>query len=138
MFAAIFSALGILLLPTLFSTLMGAPFDHGRTKWIESVIFAPAYLVPTAIGAAGGYMHGIKSDRPSSLLYFVWIIPLLLMIIDYMHPGDRSLLQVFQTQFVPGDEFDEGWSRLLIVSPTFGAAGYALARYLKSRKTKQA
>lgn len=129
-------AVAIVVLPTIGSgtieiALEGMfPSLGNRFEWFT---LAPTYCVPALLGSCIGYFHAKKQEHPARVLYFVWLLPVFLMVTDFLLPGGSSLKNTLQIYFVPGYEYDEGLSRILFVSPTIGAAGYALTRYFASK-----
>ena len=131
---------GVLTLPTLVSGLLVAPLIAAvgpSGQMIDYFYLAPTYLLPIIVGAAFGHFAANGKRPHSKILYFVFLIPMTLILLDYVWEGSASPLETFRKQFVPGYEYDEGLSRLLAVAPMFGSASYAISRQWSASRIKR-
>jgi hypothetical protein len=132
--------IGILTLPTLVSGLLVAPLIAAvgpNGKMIDYFYLAPTYLLPIIVGAVFGHLAATGKRPHSKILYFVFLIPMTMMLLDYVWQGSPSPLETFRKHFVPGYEYDEGLSRLLEIAPMFGSASYAISRQWSASRIKR-
>jgi hypothetical protein len=100
---------------------------------VEMVTLAPTFIIPSA----GGFALGLTLKttwHESRLLRWVWVLPLVLLVADYLWPDGGTFETVFRKQFVARQPDDEGWSQLLFVAPMMGGIGYAIGNWVQSRR----
>ena len=129
--------IGVLTLPTLGSGLLVLPLIAAGLNEINYFDLAPTYLLPIIAGATFGHLAAIRKGPRSKTLYFVFLIPMTEMLLDYVWKGSASPLETFRKHFVPGYEYDEGFSRLLVIAPMFGSASFASSRLWSAWRTKR-
>jgi hypothetical protein len=125
------NAVGILAAPVLISLLIGmgvSVLSQGRINNFDLVWLAPTYFLPVVLGGILGYFVKLQKHPPSTILYFVWILPMTLALLDYVWPGSTPPQEIFRKQFMRGYEYDEGLSQVLVIGPMMGALSYAIVR----------
>jgi hypothetical protein len=122
--------LTVLALPTMLSMCLTFPLLillPPLNKAADYLSLAPAFPGPLVLGLILGIRHAKQNKDHSRFLYWLWIAPLVLLIVGHLCPGGTSQADLFRSEFT-NDPGDEGFTQLFVVSPMVGSIGYSLGR----------
>jgi hypothetical protein len=129
-------SLTVLALPTMLSMCLTFPLlilFPPLNKAADYLSFAPAFPGPLIFGLVLGIKHAKQNKDHPRFLYWLWIAPLVLLIIGHLCPGGTSQIDLFRSEFT-NDTDDEGLTQLFIMSPMVGSIGYSLGRLAVLRR----